>query len=149
MSEVACCLFVDDIFFFGCSFILFCHYQTMLLYTRVELLLPAALLKLCSTPIASLFAEYVFTIRLQCKAFLSFKTSSRHFQDVLERVFKSFLKTRNCYAADVFIRLSRHVLKTFSRHVFKMSLSQVLKTPSRRFGSQQNVLVERNLSVSS
>ena len=77
--------------------------------------------------------------RLQRSNFTSSKMSSRRLQDVLQRrlqdlsqdVFKTSLKTKNCYAEDVF--------KTSCRHVLKTSWRYILKTPSRRLGGKQNV----------
>ena len=46
------------------------------------------------------------------------KTSSRHVcKKYLQDVFKTFLKTKNCYAEEVLKTSSRHVLKTFSRRL--------------------------------
>ena len=60
------------------------------------------------------------------------KTSSRRLQDLLQDVFRTSWKTKNCYAEDVLKTSWRHVLKTFWRHVLKTSWRPVLKTSWRR-----------------
>ena len=65
--------------------------------------------------------------RLQRNNFTSSKTSWRR----LEGVFKTFGKTKNCYAEDVF--------KTSWRHVLKLSWSPIWKTSLKRLRRKQNV----------
>ena len=60
------------------------------------------------------------------------KTSSRRLQDLLQDVFRTSWKTKNCYAEDVLKTSWRHVLKTFWRHVLKTSWRCLAKTSSRR-----------------
>ena len=59
------------------------------------------------------------------------KTSSRRLQGLLQDVFRTSWKTKNCYAEDVLKTSWRHVLRTFWRHVLKTSWRPVLKTSWR------------------
>ena len=54
----------------------------------------------------------------------------RRLEDLLQDVFKTSWKTKNCYAEDV--------LKTSWRHVLKTSWRHVLKTSWRHYGDKQN-----------
>ena len=84
------------------------------------------------------------------------ETSSRHLQKVLEDVFETSWKIRNCYAENAYQTSSRHplkmswthVLQTFSRNVFKTSSRYVLKLPFRLLWDQQRFKGKESLSVS-
>ena len=69
------------------------------------------------------------------------KTSSKRLQDLLQDVFRTSWKTKNCYAKDVLKTSWRHALKTSWRHVLKTSWRPVLKTSWRplEYGLQRRL----------
>ena len=62
----------------------------------------------------------------------------RRLEDILEHVWKTSRKTKNCYAEDALKTSWRHVLKTSWRHVLMMSWRHILRTSWRHYGDKQN-----------
>ena len=84
--------------------------------------------------------------RLQHTSSVTMFRLPRRLEDVLKISRKTFWKTKNCYAEDVFktswrhvLKTSwRHVLKTSWRHALKISWRYILKTSWRHHGRKQN-----------